>query len=99
HAPYKNRIIYTPDGVPKAFYVSYKDGNVSRHRIGFYNWNDIAASQEIPLSSFGLNAAAKWKATPLSTSFPAEATINEGRISVNPQPPHSLRIVELLETK
>jgi len=89
-APNSQRILFSADGFPLAYRVSYSDG-APAHRVGLYNWTDTAIDTRAALGELGLPPGLR-----LAPASDAGMGIDRGRLMVGAQPPHSIRIADLV---
>ncbi len=82
--PSGHRVLWSADGAPLSYRVSYDDKAAVRHRVALYNWTGEA--RDVGLAGrYRLSAAARSKTL----------RMENGLILSKAQPPHSLRIANL----
>jgi alpha-galactosidase len=84
---------YQEDGLVRAYRVTYADGLTPQHRVGLYNWADVAQDIRVSFAELGFKRNARLKIAPGSSESQVE-TDSVVLLSRN-QPPHTLRIVAL----
>ena len=93
--PIRHRILYSPDGNPLAYLVTYEAGQRPRYRIGLYNWTDLPVNITVSLSAVGLKPGRGWRVVPLAGN--GAGSLQNGVVQTRQQPAHSLRIIDLTE--
>lgn len=94
--PIQQRIVMEGANTLKAYLVRYPDQyKKSHYRVGVYNWNDTTSSSSLTLKELHINPKARYSIKP----FFHEQTINKNDdvISIDKQPAHSLRIIDIVE--
>jgi hypothetical protein len=95
--PRRQYVVRDADGEVVAYRVSYDDGRFPTHRIALYNWSDAARAIRLRLSDARLRSGPVLRLA--QNSIAAGAVLTDGVITDPNQPPHSLRIIDLLEDK
>ncbi len=89
--PTIQRVVWSPEGRPLAYVVSYADGRAPTHRIGIYNWTDQTSDLRMKLADLELaGSAGRFSAMGRSVAL----QFADGEIVSPAQPPHSLRIAD-----
>ena len=88
-APVSQRIVFSADGVPLAYRVSYADG-APAHRVGLYNWTDAPLDTHAAFGKLGLPPSLC-----LAPTSDSGMAIVGGALTVAAQPPRSIRIADL----
>ena len=89
--PTAHRALWSPDGRPLAYSVSYEDGRAPRLRVGIYNWTDLTSDLRVTLTELGAEGTAgRFSATGRGEAL----RLANGAIISPAQPPHSLRIAD-----
>lgn len=91
--PADHRVIWTADGVPRAYRVSHKSGQTQQHRIGIYNWGDKPEDNGIRLEDAGVDSNQPWQLS--ASAWNKGIRLENGRLLFKQQPPHSLRMADL----
>lgn len=91
--PTTQQVLWSPEGTPRAYRVSYDREKLPQHRVGIYNWSDQAADVRIPLTDLGVDPQSNWSIT--SSEWSKGIQLQDGQIVFTNQPPHSLRIANL----
>jgi len=93
-APNDQYIARTPDGEIIAYRVSHRMGARTLHRVALYNWSDKVLTTSVALQAVHLPRRVRLKP---SSDCPG-CHLKEGIVSVVAQPPHSMRIVDLIQS-
>ena len=93
--PAQHFMLFSDDGAPQAYRVSYDDGQLPQHAVGFYNWTDQVTNIRTSLAELGLQETVQWKTTRLISS--SQVSLTNEEFVINQQPPHSLTLVGLSE--
>ncbi len=91
--PSNHFVAYDDNNFIKAYLVSFNDRKKPRHRVGIYNWSDKPETIKLSLNELKLKNNLKWKAT--STLKQQSFQLKDKVITIENQPAHSLRIVDL----
>ena len=91
--PFDHRVLWSPDGDPLAYRVTYGEGAEAWHRVALYNWTDQPRNIRIRLQDVAVDGGA-WR---LGATIGNRALrLENGCVVSERQPPHSLRIANLL---
>lgn len=93
-APVDQRIVVSNDGVMQAYRVSYGPGQPARHRLAIYNWGDAAQTLKVNLRDARVPEPAAWRIA--DRIYGKGMTLVGGTLISTDQPPHSLRIADLV---
>ena len=88
-------VLFSSDGTPEAYRVSYGDGNTPQHLIAVYNWDSEHRDVCISLEELRLKSGISWQLT--KTQRNRDVQLANGSLMVKKQPPHSVRIAGLTE--
>jgi len=94
--PADQRVLWSPAGEILAYRVSYEDGKIPHHRVGFYNCSDAVRDTRVALSDLGLVAKVDWKQH--VNVRDRDVKLVDKTLIVERQPAHSLRIAGLSRT-
>ena len=86
---YDYRICWDNDQNVRAYRVSRLRDGVMHHAVGLYNWGAETQMTSVSLEDTGLNPSICW------SLYGEGVHMNEGRLVVDNQPAHSLRIAHL----
>ncbi|MDE2450859.1 MAG: alpha-galactosidase [Gammaproteobacteria bacterium] len=92
--PDEQYVAWTRDGEIIAYRVSHRDGSRALHRVALYNWTGESVTTFVALEAIHLGPRVRLTATAGSAGY----SLDGGIISVTAQPPHSMRIVDLIES-
>jgi hypothetical protein len=93
--PRHQYVVWNADGEVVAYRVSYGDSRPPAHRFAIYSWSGTAKAIRLRLSDARLPPKSAMHLSRDAVAVGVE--LADGTITVPNQPPHSLRVVDLLE--